>query len=268
MLIGNRSPPKSPAVSITAPASSTQVRITFNAALVREASLQDVPYMAIDFDEKRQRVTFISTPSREYEGVVAFPLMPDGGPSSSKTAGKALFGPKTLLSMLYLQAPRHYTPQMRPGRAGPEISIALQPAPASDADSESVVRAYRDLDLHPKIGEAAGKLYLDGHYANPIVDAVKALNNLVRLHSGKDLDGDKLMTTVFSPDKPILRFNDLEDQSARDEQKGFMMMFAGVVAGLRNPRAHDLTQDDPEDALEWIAHISHLAKLLDGAKKA
>ena len=111
-------------------------------------------------------------------------------------------------------------------------------------------------------------MYLDGHYANAIVDAVKALNNLVRLHSGKDLDGDKLMTTVFSPDNPILRFNDLEDQSDRDEQKGFMMMFAGVVAGLRNPRAHTLIQDDPEHALEFIAHVSHLAKLLDRAKKA
>jgi uncharacterized protein (TIGR02391 family) len=267
VLIANRSPPKSPAVSITAPARSTQVRIAFNAALVREAVLQDVPYMAIDFDEKRQRVTFISTPSREYQGVVAFPLMPDGGPSSSKTASKAVYGPKTLLSML-LQAPRHYKPLMRPGRAGPEISIALEPMPASYADSESVVRAYRDRDLHPKIGEAAGKLYLDGHYANAIVDAVKALNNLVRLHSGKDLDGDKLMTTVFSPDNPILRFNGLEDQSDRDEQKGFMMMFAGVVAGLRNPRAHKLIQDDPEHALEFIAHVSHLAKLLDRAKKA
>jgi uncharacterized protein (TIGR02391 family) len=267
VLIANRSPPKSPAVSITAPASSAQIRIAFNAALVRQASLQDVPYMAIDFDEKRERVTFIPTRSREYQGVVSFPLMTDGGPSSSKTVGKALYGPKTLLSMLHRQAPRHFEPQTRPGRAGTEISIALEP-PASYSDNESVVRAYRDRDLHPKIGEAAGKLYLDGHYANAIVDAVKALNNLVRLHSGKDLDGDKLMTTVFSPDKPIIRFNDLEDQSARDEQKGFMMMFAGAVTGLRNPRAHKLIKDDPERALEFIDFVSLLAKLLDGAEKA
>src|SRR5437899_2863796 len=66
MLIGNPSPPKRPVVSVTAPASSKQVRIAFNAPLVRHASLQDVPYMAIDLDVERQRVTFISTTSREY----------------------------------------------------------------------------------------------------------------------------------------------------------------------------------------------------------
>jgi Protein of unknown function (Hypoth_ymh) len=52
------------------------------------------------------------------------------------------------------------------------------------------------------------------------------------------------------------------------EQLGFMMMFSGAVAGLRNPRAHKLINDDPERALEFIAFVSLLAKLLDGAKKA
>jgi uncharacterized protein (TIGR02391 family) len=128
-----------------------------------------------------------------------------------------------------------------------------------------VVRAYRDLDLHPLIGEAASKLYLDGHYANAIEDAVKALNNVVRLRSGKQLDGADLMKTVFSPKHPILRFSDLEDRSDQDEQEGFMMMFAGAVTGLRNPRAHKLIKDDPERALEFIAFVSLLAKLLDEA---
>jgi uncharacterized protein (TIGR02391 family) len=75
------------------------------------------------------------------------------------------------------------------------------------------------------------------------------------------------MTTAFSPDKPILRFNEFQDASDRDEQRGFMMMFAGAVAGLRNPRAHKLIKDDPERALEFIAFVSLLAKLLDGATK-
>jgi uncharacterized protein (TIGR02391 family) len=265
MLIGgNRSPRRRSVVSVTAPP-RRQVRIGFNAFLVRQASLQDVPYMAIDFDEERQRVTFIATPSQEYRGVVAYRLLHDGGPSSSKTVSRALLLPKNNFSMLHRQGPRLYEADILPGRAETKISITLEPAPASDAVIEARLEAR---DLHPVIAEAASKLYRNTHYANAIVDAVKALNNLVRLRSGKDLDGDKLMTTVFSPDKPILRFNDLKDQSARDQQKGYMMMFAGVVAGLRNPRAHDLTQDDPEDALEWIAHISHLAKLLDGAKKA
>ena len=59
--------------------------------------------------------------------------------------------------------------------------------------------------LSTEIDRAAGTLYRDGHYANAVEDAVKALNALVRLRSGvDDLDGSKLMERVFSPQKPVL----------------------------------------------------------------
>ena len=87
------------------------------------------------------------------------------------------------------------------------------------------------------------------------------------MRSGEALDGGALMQKVFSPNAPILWFNGLADQSEKDEQLGFIMMFSGAVAGLRNPRAHKLIKDDPERALEFIAFASLLAKLLDGAKK-
>ena len=72
------------------------------------------------------------------------------------------------------------------------------------------------------------------------------------------------MERAFSPTNPLLKFNALADQSDRDEQKGYMMLFSGAVAGLRNPRAHRFVQDDPERALEFIAFVSLLAKLLEG----
>jgi len=133
--------------------------------------------------------------------------------------------------------------------------------------ADRAIRAYSNLDLHPEIARAASGLYRDGHYANAIENAVKALNGLVRLRSGDELDGVPLMQQAFSPKAPALRFNELKDQSDRDEQLGFMMMFSGALAGLRNPRAHKLIKDDPERALEFIAFVSLLAKLLDGATK-
>jgi uncharacterized protein (TIGR02391 family) len=130
------------------------------------------------------------------------------------------------------------------------------------------LKAYEGLELHPAIERAAGQLFKDGHYANAIEDAVKALNALVRLNSGiEDKDGTALMEYVFSPKNPVLKFNDLADSFDLDEQKGFMMMFSGAVAGLRNPRAHKLIKDDPEMALEFIAFISLLAELADKARK-
>lgn len=142
-------------------------------------------------------------------------------------------------------------------------------ADAEDDTSSRTLAAYRGLDLHPEIARAASQLYSDGHYANAIEDAVKALNAFVRLRSGvDDRDGTDLMEHVFSAKKPVLAFNDLKDESDRNEQKGFMMMLSGAVAGLRNPRAHRLVRDDPERALEFIAYVSLLAKLVDEAKRA
>jgi uncharacterized protein (TIGR02391 family) len=130
------------------------------------------------------------------------------------------------------------------------------------------LKAYEGLELHPAIERAAGQLFKDDHYANAIEDAVKALNALVRLNSGvDDKDGTALMEYVFSPKNPVLKFNDLTDPFDLDEQKGFMMMFSGAVAGLRNPRAHKVIKDDPEMALEFIAFISLLAKLADKTRK-
>jgi len=124
------------------------------------------------------------------------------------------------------------------------------------------------MELHPEVERAVGDLYRDGHYANAVEDATKALNGLVRLRSGiEDLDGIKLMEKVFSPNSPVLKFNKMADESDKDEQKGFMMMLSGAVAGLRNPRAHKIIKDDPEMALEYIAYISLLAKLVDKSSK-
>lgn len=127
------------------------------------------------------------------------------------------------------------------------------------------LRAYQGLELHPEIARVASKLYKDGHYANAVEASVKALNGLVRLRSGLEVDGSNLMERAFNPTTPVMRFNALSNQSDKDEQKGFMMLFSGAVAGLRNPRAHGFIEDDPERALEFIAFISLLAKLLDSA---
>jgi uncharacterized protein (TIGR02391 family) len=145
------------------------------------------------------------------------------------------------------------------GRSRATVADAIkrlqeQAADAEDDASSRTIKAYEGLDLHPEIARAANDLYGNGHYANAIEDAVKALNAFVRLRSGEEQrDGTELMEFVFSPKNPILAFNDLKDESDRNEQKGFMMMLSGAVAGLRNPRAHRLFRDDPERALEFIA---------------
>ncbi len=137
------------------------------------------------------------------------------------------------------------------------------------ADSASCVRtAFQGLDLHPRIAEASAELYRNGHYRNAVLDASLALEDYVKQKSRcRDRDGANLMRYVFSRNSPVLAFNDLTDDTAWSEQEGVMHLFEGVILALRNPRAHTLVDDAPEEALEYIALLSLLAKRLEKSQR-
>jgi uncharacterized protein (TIGR02391 family) len=131
-----------------------------------------------------------------------------------------------------------------------------------------ILTAFEGLDLHSRIAAVTVELFRDGHFRNAVLDASVALVNFVKEKSRcHDRDGADLMRTVFSKNKPILAFNDLKDQSDLDEQEGLMHLFEGAVLALRNPRAHGLSPDSPEEALEFIGFLSLLAKQLERARR-
>ena len=131
------------------------------------------------------------------------------------------------------------------------------------------VRAFAEFALHPEIERAVGKLFRDGHYANAVEDACKVLDGMVKIRSGRvDISGTELMQAVFSPKSPVLRFNQLQTETDRSEQQGMMFLYAGAMLALRNPRAHALIQDDPEEALEYLGLLSMLVKALDRTERA
>ncbi len=138
---------------------------------------------------------------------------------------------------------------------------------AGEDSSARAIRAYEGLELQPEIEKAAGQLFHNGHYSNAVEDAVKALTEIVRAKSGVNDDGDSLMRKVFSVNNPILKINQLADESDKSEQRGCMELFSGAVAAFRNPRAHKIIEDEPERALEIIAFVSLLAKLVDESRK-
>jgi uncharacterized protein (TIGR02391 family) len=61
----------------------------------------------------------------------------------------------------------------------------------------------------------------DGHYAEAVEAACKVLDGLVRYRSGRfDASGTSLMQTVFSPNNPVLKFNEQGNDSEKSEQRG------------------------------------------------
>ncbi len=132
-------------------------------------------------------------------------------------------------------------------------------------DPQSVAAAaLNGLALHSRLASICVDRYRNGQYEDAVLSASKSLVNFVKEKTGRDdLDGANLMRTVFSPNSPVLAFNDLSDQTDKDEQEGMMYLYLGVVLGLRNPTAHAFPVISPDRALEYIALVNLLMSRLE-----
>jgi len=149
------------------------------------------------------------------------------------------------------------------------VSLFEEKLGGAEDSATRAKRGLNELSLHADISRAVKGLFSDGHYSNAVEDACKVLNGLVKLRSDRfDLSGTELMQKVFSPNGPVLAFSDLQTETDRSLQQGMMFLYAGAMLALRNPRAHEIIQDDAENALEYIGLINMLAKALDRTRKA
>jgi len=125
-------------------------------------------------------------------------------------------------------------------------------------------KIFDERRLHKPVILSSRKLFSDGYYSQAIFEACKLLNKKVQELSSLSLDGKNLMLSAFSVNNPKLRLNQLQNQSDKDEQEGFMHIFAGVMQGVRNPKGHEvLSLKDPYRALEYLGLISLLFRRLN-----
>lgn len=121
--------------------------------------------------------------------------------------------------------------------------------------------------IHPQIMEVSKKRMNDGYYADAVEAACKTVNARVRDivldQTGEELDGAKLMQRAFSINNPIIRIASPASISGKDTQQGYMSIFAGVMTGIRNPKAHDNESITKEDALRKLILISLLMFKID-----
>jgi len=113
------------------------------------------------------------------------------------------------------------------------------------------------------------KLFFDGHHARAVEEGYKYLCNLVKKRSEiKGEDGASLMRKVLTPKKPILAINALSTDSEKDEQLGYMEIYAGCMTGIRNPRAHEHEWEDSESrAIQLLTLANHLAERIALSEK-
>jgi uncharacterized protein (TIGR02391 family) len=134
-----------------------------------------------------------------------------------------------------------------------------------DLAPPSAATATDQYRFHPEIERVSSELFHDGHYKQAALEAYIRVIEEVKRKSGIDDDGDSLMNRAFGCDKqtPVIQFNNLQSDAERDEQRGIMFLFKGVV-GLRNSKAHSNTLfNDPSRAHEYLALASLLMRLLE-----
>jgi uncharacterized protein (TIGR02391 family) len=137
-----------------------------------------------------------------------------------------------------------------------------------DLAPPSATTAQGQYNFHSEIERVSGELYRSGHYKSAALEAYIRVIEQVRIVSKIPDDGDSLMNKAFACDKqtPIVQFNGLSTDADRDEQRGFLFLFKGIV-GLRNSKAHsNVLFDDPLRGHDYLALASVLMRVLEIAR--
>ena len=137
-----------------------------------------------------------------------------------------------------------------------------------DLAPPSATTAPDQYKFHSEIERVSGELYRSGHYKSAALEAYIRVIEQVKAISRIPEDGDSLMNKAFACDKqtPVIQFNNLQTEAERDEQRGFLFLFKGIV-GLRNLKAHsNALFDDPLRGHDYLALASVLMRVLEIAK--
>ncbi len=124
--------------------------------------------------------------------------------------------------------------------------------------------------VNPLVTQAARARFEAGQYADAVFAAMIEVNNRVKAHvkkaRGEERDGAGLMRYAFSPKNPVIVLDDLNTQTGKDVQLGYMETFAGAWLAVRNPKAHENIEIDEKRAIHHLFLASLLMEKLDEAE--
>lgn len=111
------------------------------------------------------------------------------------------------------------------------------------------------------------------NYFHTVFEAMKSISSRIREISGLDGDGHNLFDKAFAMNSknPMLAINQLQTETQRGEQKGFLNFLKGLYGTVRNPQSHEAKIEwemSEEDALDVLTAISFVHRKLDKTAKA
>ena len=127
-----------------------------------------------------------------------------------------------------------------------------------------VVSEMGNLEIHPTIYAKCWDLYTNRRYDDAIVNATKALEVAIRTKArlSDDIVGAALVNRAFKPDKPILRYNNIEA-----EQEGMMSLLRGIIQVFKNPQSHRFVGvQSKSECLGVLLTCSNLLYVIENAE--
>lgn len=142
---------------------------------------------------------------------------------------------------------------------------------------------YHWRHLHNNVQTASYEGYTKADYYRAVEEAIKRYEKNVQQKSNKTIDGQTLMSNVFGRDNARLSVTsrykqqngcEFSDTTKTNIEEGQKFLSMGVMAGVRNPLAHEeivnLKQSglfSENDCLDMLSLISHLFRRLDDAEE-
>lgn len=146
------------------------------------------------------------------------------------------------------------------------LKSASKIAVSSDGAKPPEAVGFEEL-LHPEIVTSSLAQYRSGQLRDAVLNSVIAVFDMIRRKTGLTQDGKDLTGQAFGLDRGKLVFSDIESESGKNDQKGFMMIYEGVYTGVRNVKAHTLEHDlDEKKAAQYLVMLSLLASRVDECK--
>ncbi|MFJ6791807.1 TIGR02391 family protein [Streptomyces angustmyceticus] len=146
----------------------------------------------------------------------------------------------------------------------PYGSASRDPA---DSLNQEEPHPFEARNIHPDLPKKVRDLFDDDYGEQSAFEAFKFIEKEVkRISKLQNKTGYALMMDAFNETNAKIRLNRLTTESEFDEQRGYKSIFAGAVAGIRNPRGHEIDiGDTPDEALDYLALASLLLRRLDAA---
>jgi len=128
-------------------------------------------------------------------------------------------------------------------------------------------------ELHPTVWRSASVTWDTGQYRVAVGQAALALATQIKARARSKLNDRKLMQEVFAPEHPksgMIRLHflgDREDDTWRSRQQGLHLLAQGAYAGIRNVSVHEEGELSQQQALEYLAVLSVIARWFEETRE-